>query len=337
MALYGSLIGVVQYVLGTELKSISSYNLVHSFMALQGKCTIGVGHMLSQTVAKGFAADELVHHGIPITELVIAPNSIDPPQGRQLKLLYEISVIAIEVSLWVMAYVMEWYNVDSDLGRFPCTVPTYNTNWTFTPNFVDFLQGDSEFAMIESYGLPLVSGLVGGSPSFPSASPAAEFSMEGHGLLYAINVACAKPTLFTGPPSKDFSIKLSLQNEEDWGDYYNTAVVVQFPANAHNVQQWAKKDIVQKCQLQVVTGEGLVDYHYKLDEWGNFLSYSVQSIKIQDTILTPNMKPQLDFSTVVRAMGSSTQMHTNVTKWIQQGVQIVFNNTSMKSSHRATT
>ncbi|KAJ3057824.1 hypothetical protein HDU98_006048, partial [Podochytrium sp. JEL0797] len=93
--------------------------------------------------------------------------------------------------------------------------------------------------------------------------------MEGAGIIYAINVNCANPQPYSGPPSKEFVMHVELANEEDWKDYYNTAVYVRYPAKSHTVREWFHQDIVQKCQLQLVTGSGVASYNYISDEWGN--------------------------------------------------------------------
>ncbi|KAJ3343079.1 hypothetical protein HDU83_005825 [Entophlyctis luteolus] len=334
LLLYASLFGVIHFVFGMELESISFYNLIHASMAIQGKCVIFVGFILSQAVAKGFAADDLVYVGIPLSELVVQTGKLNPPQGKQLRQLYQLSVLAIELSLWFTAYYMEWTTVDSDLGTYGCNVPTYNGNWTFTPDVVQFLQGDTEFSEIHSYGLPLVSGLVGGAPSFPNFAPSSSFSVEGDGLVFAINVDCAAPLPYNGAPTTNFTSYVDLNDEQNWVEYFNSAVILRLPAGSHVITQWADLDIVQKCNLQVVCGTGSLSWKFISDEWDSMFPYSINKITIGGHEMVAYMQPQLDFNTVVNLLGNSTADKARVTEWIQEAIERIFGHKAIQSSRR---
>ncbi|ORY32703.1 hypothetical protein BCR33DRAFT_723368 [Rhizoclosmatium globosum] len=323
----GSILIMIKVIMQSQLPSIRFYNLTHAVLAFQGKLLLLLGWELVRLVAKGFAASEMshTHRGVSIVDVA----HLNPSQGKQLGKMFMSSLLLVELMLWVLSFLMHWEPVETYLGTFPCITNTYYGNWSFTDNFDVYIAANMEFGVLEAFGLPITAGIVGGLAATPLAAPNSNFQMEQHGIIYAVNTICTNATVLQNQPSTGVT-NIQLSNQEFWGQVYNVAMTIRYPAGAHAWTQYAQYDLQQKCQVSVVTGTGYVTFSYTSDEWGSITNGKIQQLIVGEgdsssqITVTPNMQGLTDFGSITTALGSSTQMYENITQWIGEGIQLGF-------------
>ncbi|KAJ3029338.1 UNVERIFIED_CONTAM: hypothetical protein HDU68_012493 [Siphonaria sp. JEL0065] len=108
---------------------------------------------------------------------------------------------------------------------------------------------------------------------------------------------------------------------------------VLYPAGTHTLTKYEEYDLVQKCQVHVVTGIGGITFSYTSDNWGSISQGSIQQIVINNTLaITPKMtRPLIDFATILENLDSSKREFQNITQWIGQGIELSMNNSDLKS------
>ncbi|KAJ3004725.1 UNVERIFIED_CONTAM: hypothetical protein HDU68_004931 [Siphonaria sp. JEL0065] len=227
------------------------------------------------------------------------------------------SLVAVELLLWTLSFLMDWEPVETLLGSYPCILNTYIGDWRFTDNFDIYLGANTEFGVLEAFGLPITSGLIGGTSATPAAAP----------------YICTNATVIKGPSQHYTSLRLF--NEEYWGQVYNTAMTIRYPAGSHSWSQYSEYDLTQNCQLSLVTGTGEVTFVYTSDEWGSITNNQLSEIALGHTgntlRITPGMQPEADFASIITALGQSQQTFQNITEWISQGVSLAFNVSRLES------
>jgi hypothetical protein len=332
-----SIVAVTRWVVESRLPNIGAYNLVHAFLSLQGKLLIFSGWFVSQVIAKVFLANAVIHsHGAPLVDVAAAKGKLNPPKTRTLRNLFWCTLFLTEIALWDMAYQMEWTPIKTFLGEYPCTPATYPVKPTIMDNLGNFLQGDTNFAKIYQYGLPLVDGLVGGWGAWPLATPAQTYSVESNGVLFVTNVVCAVPNVSTSTGPKTPATRIRLFNERFWNNVYVAAVQVWYPAGSHNWKGHEQDEVEQKCELILMSGAGRIQYSFGLDEWNMGNVEPVERVKIGDTVITPRMPEKMYFGTISRELESTNLIYSNVTSWIAEAIGAVFRNGSYLSSQGST-
>ncbi|KAJ3291595.1 hypothetical protein HDU79_002209 [Rhizoclosmatium sp. JEL0117] len=330
LAVFGSIFYVIKGVLGSVIPEIRFYNLIHVTVAFQGRLLIEIGSNLAGIIKKGFAAVDMSAHkkGVPITEIA----DVDPPACRQIIRVYMICLSAIELSLWALSFFVNWQPVDTYVGTYPCSYLSYNSPWNFTAEFETWVGANMEFAKITTYGLPLVSGLIGGSCATPSKAPARDFEMEGPAVLFLINAVCVDPVVVEGPPTTTTTSKIT--SSEYFGSMFTFTLHLKFPAGTHNVKSSSNFDITQNCQVNVVTGIGHMTMSYRSDSWnsvGSIVPTTVQEIIVGTTTLNLDNSQNFDFGLLHNQFGTSQHFYQNITKWISDGTNLLLNNDNMKA------
>ncbi|KAI9335000.1 hypothetical protein DFJ73DRAFT_852302, partial [Zopfochytrium polystomum] len=329
-------------LLSEKLPGIQFYNLINAVLGLLGKIAIFVGFVFSQVIAKGVTANMLVKSvsGVSITSIVHRYGYHDPERGRTLRRTFMASLFAVEVSLWILGYCMQWQNVASEIGYYSCSLATYNTAPLLYPDLGMYLAGDTEFAQVYNYGMPLGDGVVGGWSSWPNAAPAPSFNVQGPGVVYAVGVNCADPVPVD--PSTDDNSGLThfrLFNEQFWNTSYLAAIEVRMPAGSHDLSDYPDKDVLQECELSVTVGLGNVTYNFITDEWdvltGGELTY-VAVGRDPGLGLESHMAKKYYYGQIANTLNDTNGVYSNITGWIAQHIQVVFDGTSCGSSQGAT-
>ncbi|KAJ3400645.1 hypothetical protein HDV05_000986, partial [Chytridiales sp. JEL 0842] len=328
---------VAELVVDSELPNIGTYNIVHELVSVQAKLLMGSGWALTQVVAKAFMAQSLVksHNGVQLIEVAAGRGYINPPTTRTMRWLFGFSLLLCEVTLFLLQYEMNWTPVRSSLGAHPCTPVSYPTKPKFLDNLGTFLQGDSNFAQVYMYGLPLADGIVGGWAAWPLAAPSPSFSVEADGVLFAANAICAEATL-APPANKTKATQFRIQNQELWDNIYLAAVEVRMPGGTHDRYHWRDSDIVQKCQISLMTGLGRIKYGFVVDEWNMATGGQVESVQVGNLLLTQRMEPHSYYGSVAKELKPTSLVFSNLTSWIGEAVNLIYNNTSYESSQGAT-
>ncbi|KAJ3291596.1 hypothetical protein HDU79_002210 [Rhizoclosmatium sp. JEL0117] len=326
---YGSILYVIQGVLGTVLPAIRFYNLIHVIVAFQGKLVLGVGWKLSHLVQKGFAALEISNHkrGAPMTSLA----QVDPKACRLIIRIFKFTMFAVELSLWALSFSMDWEPEDTYLGTFACNALTFNKPFNFTNELQTWVGANSEFALLGVYGLPLTSGIVGGNCATPTRAPSTQFEMKGPAIIYLVNTVCVNATVSPGPPSNQTMSKIT--TSQYLGSMYTFTVQLTFPAGLHSWTQYNSHDLIQSCQTNVVTGTGKMSFGYSADDWlssGSIVASSINEINIGDGIvITNDNSNSFDFGMIHYALDTTEETYMNITKWIAQGVYTLLDNDNL--------
>ncbi|ORY31551.1 hypothetical protein BCR33DRAFT_544797 [Rhizoclosmatium globosum] len=319
---------VIQVVLNHQLPSIRFYNLVHAAVSFQGKLLLMLGWELCHLVRKGFAAIEMQSskRGVPLTHI----SNVNPASCRPVNRIFMSCLLFVEVGLWITSYMMDWIPVDTYLGTYPCTLPTYRIPWNFTNNLPLWAAANTEMAVLESVGLPLATGIIGGITASPNAAPGRNFQLNGPGLAYLVEAVCADPVVVYGPNSTVTTSKIL--SSQYWGAIYTVGIEIRMPAGSHNMFQYSQYDITQNCQANIVTGDATVTFTYTSDEWGSFTAGYIQDVNINNQLFLDSQSSfTTDFGAIHNAFGNTTFKQESITKWISQAVEMVFESDDMQN------
>ncbi|KAJ3123525.1 hypothetical protein HK100_011581, partial [Physocladia obscura] len=331
LLLFGSILLITQYVFTIQLSAIRFYNLVHAVMSFQGKLILLMGWHLVYLVKKGFAAKQMLSskQGVPLNEI----GDVDPEGCRNVNKLFLICLLILECTLWTLSYTMNWTPIYTYVGDYPCTPLTYENKWGFTKNLTVLASADSEFGILDSVGLPLATGLIGGFTSKPNAAPAAQFQMQGDGIVYLIETVCQEPTVILDESLSNIRFtSLKIVSNEYWGQLYNAGIKLIFPAKTHDFAGYLDKSIQTMCQIQVLTGQAKVTYAYTSDEWGGMTPNAITEILINNSLsITPGTSVQLDFGQVHHLLGNTELVYENITYWIAQAIAIGLNSSNLQA------
>ncbi|KAJ1553398.1 hypothetical protein HK405_008037 [Cladochytrium tenue] len=271
---FGTTMAILFLLFGTELPNIALYNLTHLVVAMLGKILISSGVILGALCSKAAVASGMVFsaRGVSLVEAVVKPGWHAPAAGRTMRHLFYASLVAVEASLWLLEYEMEWEPIDmSVLGTFDCIPVTYSKENYPDHHIQAYFEGNQEYAHIYSYGIPLVDGVVGGFSAWPLDGPASAFSVEGPGVVYLASTQCGTPTpvgvaqaaTTVRPPATT----LRLHRAEMWEDVGIIHIAMTLPAHWHDAGDYLDYDVEQECSVELMSGPATVKYSFVLDEW----------------------------------------------------------------------
>ncbi|KAJ3064178.1 hypothetical protein HDU98_000120 [Podochytrium sp. JEL0797] len=198
-----------------------------------------------------------------------------------------------------------------------------------TDDLSTWVDANNEFATIYEYGLPMTSGIIGGTPPTPDFAPSVNFLMEGPAITYMVEANCDNATVSYGPNSTKSTSKIIF--EQYWGSMYTAGILITFPAGTHNWDEFSQYDLTQECQFSVVSGSATIVMVYVADVWGNLDAVGVSKVIIGNYTLTEENSVEYDFGTIHHALGSSETLYSNITRDIALGVQKVLNSTDLKA------
>ncbi|KAJ1568338.1 hypothetical protein HK405_002847 [Cladochytrium tenue] len=316
-----ALIGILFVLFGAELAGISLYNLTHLVIALLGKSVISSGILLAVITAKAVVANTMVasSQGVALTEAVVKPGYHSPARGWTMRCLFFLSLCAVELSLWVLEYEMEWIKTESSpLGTFDCNPATYPVAPTPKPDLLNYLDGDVEFSSIYSYGLPLLDGIVGGWAAWPLAGPAPKFTVEGSGVVYLISAQCSAPVpasepLASPPSGSAPTATIALTRADTWGTVAQIGLNLTLAAFQHDVAEFADRDVALDCLVEVMVGPGTVQFQFVMDEWYMVSGGRIVEIQLADAYAADRTSTDL-------AVLASVPYATGGTLTISQGL-----------------
>ncbi|KAJ3121197.1 hypothetical protein HK100_012490 [Physocladia obscura] len=319
---------VNQFVLGYNLPSIRLYNLIHAVLAFQGKLLLALGWQLSHLVRKSVVAKQLLFSkkGIPLNQI----SNADPESCRQIIRAFLACLVCTELSLWTLSYFMDWVPTQTYLGDFDCVPVTYNTPWNFTDDLPTFIAANSELGLLQVFGLPITSGIIGGYSAIPALAPATSFAMNGPGVVFLVQTICANAVASQIELSETTAIRIL--TSEYWGQIYSFDLEIIFPAGTHAVAEYAQNDLTQKCEVSVVSGSAVVSFQYVLDIWDSITATAINEITINGSVsVTLENSAEVNFGQLHQLLLDSENYYGNVTYWISEGIKLGLNSSNLKS------
>ncbi|KAJ1568339.1 hypothetical protein HK405_002848 [Cladochytrium tenue] len=271
----GALVLFLLLLFGAELPGIGFYNLTHLIIALLGKALISAGILLSVLCAKAVVANSMVFssQGASLTEVAVKYGWHSPQRGKVMRCLFWLSLAAVEATLWILEYQMEWNTLTvSNIGTYDCTPVTFPNPIAPQAGAFNYLAGNVEYGSIYSYGLPLVDGLLGGWGSYPLSGPLDDFIVEGPGLAYLVTTHCSEPSPVSGPQSS-FNrtagplATLELMRAEFWENLGIIQIDLTFSAFSHDAANLTDRDVRQECLVELMSGPATTKFDFVVDEW----------------------------------------------------------------------
>ncbi|KAI8608178.1 hypothetical protein BC830DRAFT_30848 [Chytriomyces sp. MP71] len=327
LGILGTILFVIEFVLDSILSSIRYYNLIHAVMSFQGKLMLIFGWELTYLVKKGFTAHELtsLKRGLPLTSVMKS----DPPACRTVNQMFMGSLVLIETTLWVLSFFMDWAPVNTYLGDFECTTLSYNTPWNFASDMPTYVAANIEWGILDSFGLPLESGIIGGLASQPNAAPNSNFEMKGVGIGFAVNTICGDYNMSSTRTGKTECV---MKGSEMMEQVFTAVFALRYPAGSHNVDAYSNFDITQECVVTLVTGDADFTQSYTADTWGSVTAAGIMEIVVADVLtLTPENSQSFEFGAIHQAFGDSETWYLNSTEWIMEGIRLTLNSTDLQS------
>ncbi|KAI9360762.1 hypothetical protein DFJ73DRAFT_793382 [Zopfochytrium polystomum] len=294
------IIFLIFFLFDRELPGIHYYNLFHIALHILGKNVLLAGILLANVTAKSLLAHSLIRQplGINLTDLTFRLGEHRPAGGRSVRRIFYVSLIAVELALWLLEYEMEFMPVTSSiLGRFPCIPASYPTAVAPVDGLMAYLQGNVRLALAYNYFLPLVDGAIGGWAAWPSARPARSFSMSGQGVVFLAGSRCSHPEQVSGPQLPvAYNATLLYDGQQqrapaasfefidayNWNSTLYYFVQVTLPAFTHNVAQLADRDVAMLCQTELILGPGLIEVSISADEWQSMSGVQLNTVTLAD-------------------------------------------------------
>ncbi|KAJ3016267.1 UNVERIFIED_CONTAM: hypothetical protein HDU68_012293 [Siphonaria sp. JEL0065] len=330
---FASIFYIQLIVLNTTISSIRLYNLIHVMLSFQGKILLMFGWELASLVRKGFAAVEIQAHkrGVRLTEV----SNVDPASCRGVNRIFLFCLIAVEAALWTLSFFIGWLPVNTTLGLFGCTLPTYNQPFEFTHDLGTWVGAQVDWGVLEVFGLPLAQGILGGQAAIPNSAPNRNFQMTGPGVGFLVNSVCTDAVVSGEAPVSSTGIQIL--TSEYWNQLYTVAFEITLPAESHNIHEYKFQDLKQYCQVTVVAGTVDITFAYTTDEWGVISPRAIQEINVNKNMpITALNSESTDFGKIHHAFGKTELLHENITLWISKGVEMAMNSTNIKNVNTRT-
>lgn len=191
-------------------------------------------------------------------------NKGEPKEGKNYRFAIRLVACAYYyVSLAIFVVFLGWtpvISVYSENGQdtFACIPASYPEGYSANNSALDlpsFLGGDTDFAVVYNYGLPLANGLIGGWSAWPLQAPTGyySFSTSSEGVLFAIYSSCEDPVTTDW---KEKSTHISIVKDNSRKGYIAMDIEIVLPAGSAVDSDSALK---QFCQLKIMTSPGKVE------------------------------------------------------------------------------
>ncbi|KAJ3236456.1 anaphase-promoting complex subunit Hcn1 [Chytriomyces hyalinus] len=329
---------ILKFAIGVHAPNIVYYNLIHAVAGFLGKVSFAYGLRATQLISKEFTARNLIKRGKGVSLTSIAHPvplvKLNSDEGKTLRYLFIFALALVEVNVWYLGIAMEWFPSDSELGVFPCTPVRYTTKPVFLNDLGNYLQGNSDLAMIYSYGLPLGDGLIGGLAAWPLEIAASSFTLDHPGIGYAVNSVCGDLRVAENGTGNGLTQFRILQTEV-WSTLFSAAVLVQMPAGSHNWEEHADQDIVQECMVRYIMGDADILFSFVADEWGGVIGNNLQSVVIGGMPEIERGKSADIYFGKIQDAFSKDDKHEQITRWVVEATGLVLNGTSYGASQGA--
>ncbi|ORY49545.1 hypothetical protein BCR33DRAFT_713850 [Rhizoclosmatium globosum] len=331
---------ILRYAIGSLVSGILYYNLIHAVAGLLGKASFAIGLRAAQLISKEFTARNMIKRGkgVSLTSMThpVPIIKLNAEEGKTLRYIFIFALLLIEGTVWFLGIQMEWEPAVSPLGRFSCIKTLYNNKpdiASVSESLGNFIQGDSDLAMIYNYGLPLGDGVVGGLAAWPLNIPSTSFSIEQYGVAFAVNAVCGNLQLAPNGTENGLT-QFHITDMDVWSTMFTMKINVQLPGGSHDWAQFADSDIMQECQVRYIMGDASINFGFVSDEWGGITSGNMQGMKLNGLQLELYNTESTYFGRVQDALGVNNE-YENITSWVIEATTAVFGNASYGTSQGA--
>ncbi|ORY49544.1 hypothetical protein BCR33DRAFT_713849 [Rhizoclosmatium globosum] len=331
---------ILRYAIGSLVSGILYYNLIHAVAGLLGKASFGIGLRAAQLISKEFTARNMIKRGKGVS-LASMTNPVpivklNAEEGKTLRYIFVFALLLIEATVWFLGIQMEWEPAISHLGSYACIKTIYPHKpdiANISQTLGNFIQGDSDLAMIYNYGLPLGDGVVGGLAAWPLNVPSSSFSIEQYGVAFAVNSVCGNLRLAPNGTENGLT-QFHISDMDVWSTMFTMKINVQLPGGSHDWAQFADSDIMQECHVRYIMGDASINFGFVSDEWGGISSGNMQSMRMNDLRLDLYDTENTYFGRVQDALGVNNE-YENITSWVIEATTAVFGNASYGTSQGA--
>ncbi|KAJ3193474.1 hypothetical protein HK101_004782 [Irineochytrium annulatum] len=297
-------------LLGQTLPEIMIYNMTHACMAAFARFfTMASVHVVNQ-VCLAREATTLIKKGVGFT--AVFPARKHAKKGDKFRTIVLTLGFTAEIVLTAVGLGLHWTPVMEPIMTGSC-IPAdyYGVDVKFPNNFGQFLEGDSDFAQLYNYGLPLANGIIGGWAAWPLVTPSDSFSVRGAGVGFLVGVECGDPVLNTNVSVTDHATYFSVEHQLFIESLFNFVVTVTVPANSHSYAPLAAHPIKQQCAVRLAPVEVDVEFSFVSDEWlmvtgGQIIQLDVRSPHGRSLEITQEQSHTYTFDDVTVAYGNAS-------------------------------
>ncbi|KAJ3169385.1 hypothetical protein HK101_011479 [Irineochytrium annulatum] len=248
---------------------------------------------------------------------------------------FRIMVLALgcsaEVVLTAVGLGLHWTPIVEPIMTGSCIPADYHgVEIRFPENFGQFLEGDSDFAQIYNYGLPLVNGIVSGWAAWPLVMPSESFSVKGTGVGFLVGVECGKPVLDRNVSVTDHATYFSVEDQLFFESLHNFVVTVTVPANSHSYAELAAQPIKQQCAVRLSPIEADVEFSFVADEWLMVTGGQIQHLNVRGSNgrtlgMSQGQSQMFDFDDVSTAHGnaSGADYGLDIQSLVSEGLHLI--------------
>ncbi|KAJ3011935.1 UNVERIFIED_CONTAM: hypothetical protein HDU68_001451 [Siphonaria sp. JEL0065] len=277
--------------LQTVMPGIWVYNFIQLFVIL----CVGMGHYSSERLSKiiklSMASTDLLKGNVMFAE--ISDFFVQGPKAPAHKVIQTSTIFqnCSQLLLVACSIFFTWEAEMSDIIKNgDCIAPKYeNASLPLHIDLQQYLEGDSDFAAIYHYAMPLQDGVIGGWGGWPLHSPAAEFWVSRDGPIFYIQVDCdhgaARPDITEYGLAASVSGKVvSIDNQ---GFMIQATVIV--PPDSmidDRTGELQSTTFLQHCSVFVNTAYAKVTFRFTADEWDTIAGPQLVSITDKDNLIT---------------------------------------------------
>ncbi|KAJ3311251.1 hypothetical protein HDV04_004160 [Boothiomyces sp. JEL0838] len=289
-----------------SMNSSINSQVYHIAFNLSGHMLYGVTNSTLSVLHKWIIASQLSSHGTQLQSISSNVVSSSVP-GYRVRLVLKLLGLVVPIIVTVTAYFFQWTNLSSTVSTDACIPATYPSPSNVIGNFGNFLQGDTDFALVYSYGIPLEDGVIGGWSAWPLINPFSEFTLKGSGVGYVVGSQCF-PAYSATVSSPGTTFQLSSLSQFENSVY--GSVKVQTPKGSMILDDSNIDDIhgyIQECTFNIQFFEAETITSFQSDLWEMVAVKNVVSITVGGSTITTDTNKNRYTREFVR--------YTNTDKW----------------------
>ncbi|KAI8904880.1 hypothetical protein EDD86DRAFT_212991 [Gorgonomyces haynaldii] len=314
---------------GQLIKSEKLYNFIHISFILLGQIVFFFVISLLQSLHALVVSSKASHKGAKLKEFFSTFLSSQGP-AYSIRRFLAVLGFALPVTMSITAYNFKWMPLETLYNTSGCIPATYPKKPIILPDTGNFLQGEMDFATINSYGIPLQDGIIGGWSAWPLEVPSTTFSISSKGVGYLVRVHCFNPTAAT-VTQRGVVLRLSNYTIDDLT--VSGYLTVYTPPNSMILDNGLKVDGTngynQKCKYEIIFTNAIIRFQFVSDEWGMLLGNQLLTMTIGSKQATKEDSGQLYYSQFEK---QTTDCGTPFPKYFLELMQQVFDGQMYLSS-----
>ncbi|KAJ3311252.1 hypothetical protein HDV04_004161 [Boothiomyces sp. JEL0838] len=306
-------------------------DVYHIAFTLAGHMLFVSTNSILKVIHKWILASQLASHGCTLHALASGVLSSAAP-GYQIRTCIKFIGFAVPVLISVTAYFFEWTELSSVVSTDACIPATYPNPSNVIPDIGNFLQGDTDLALIYSYGIPLEDGIVGGWSAWPLINPYSQFSLEGNGVGYAIGVECFQA--YAAPVALEGTTFYLTSSTQYQNSIYGT-LKVYLPQGSMILDTTNIDDVngyMQECTFNIQFFEANTVNSFQSDEWQMVAVQNILSVTVGNATVTLNNNKNRYVREFLQ-YGNTDKW--NLANYYHPIIDMIFNSTTYYSSQGA--